>query len=342
MRAAPERALRHAIARPATRSRAGPRARHERSGARHRDTHADTVPRAPRRPSACVRAGAARPRRASSRAAPERARRHALAQVALRSRGRPRVRRNADPWPNESPRGALMPRRPRCQTDRGLHHVTTRGNNRQAMFDDTEDRERFYDLLGYRHRGVSRASATRTSRWGITFTSFSKATDDRVSTLLWFVSHRYALAYNRRHGRLNHLLGRRFHASAVPDRACRTRCLRLHRDESGARRPLPASAGLGVRLLPGTRARRTATAAPGHRPHDAPLRRPRDDVRGRSRGCRRAGARRQADARGDPPPPRTAHAETTSGTPASSTATPCPRSRAHYGRSASTLAAMAR
>jgi hypothetical protein len=38
-----------------------------------------------------------------------------------------------------------------------------------------------------------------------------------VSTLLWFVSHRYALAYNRRHGRINHLLGRRFHASEVPD-----------------------------------------------------------------------------------------------------------------------------
>jgi hypothetical protein len=39
-----------------------------------------------------------------------------------------------------------------------------------------------------------------------------------ISTLLWFVSHRYALAYNQRHGRVNHLLGRRFHASEVPDR----------------------------------------------------------------------------------------------------------------------------
>ncbi len=38
-----------------------------------------------------------------------------------------------------------------------------------------------------------------------------------VSQLLWFVSHRYALAYNRRHGRINHLVGRRFHASEVPD-----------------------------------------------------------------------------------------------------------------------------
>ena len=47
-----------------------------------------------------------------------------------------------------------------------------------------------------------------------------------VSALMWFVSHRYALAYNQRHGHLNHLLGRRFHASDVPDgRAARAVCV---------------------------------------------------------------------------------------------------------------------
>ena len=39
-----------------------------------------------------------------------------------------------------------------------------------------------------------------------------------VSKLLWFVSHRYARAYNQRHGEENHLHGRRFHASEVPDK----------------------------------------------------------------------------------------------------------------------------
>ena len=51
-----------------------------------------------------------------------------------------------------------------------------------------------------------------------------------VSEVLWFVSHRYALAYNQRHGRVNHLLGRRFYASEVPDARGSPRRVRLHRD----------------------------------------------------------------------------------------------------------------
>jgi hypothetical protein len=40
-----------------------------------------------------------------------------------------------------------------------------------------------------------------------------------VSAVMWFVSYRYALAFNARHGRTNHLLGRRFHCSEVPGQA---------------------------------------------------------------------------------------------------------------------------
>ena len=36
---------------------------------------------------------------------------------------------------------------------------------------------------------------------------------------MWLVCQRYAVAYNARHGRTNHLLGRRFHNSDVPDAA---------------------------------------------------------------------------------------------------------------------------
>jgi hypothetical protein len=38
-----------------------------------------------------------------------------------------------------------------------------------------------------------------------------------VSLLLWSVNYRYALAYNARHERINHLFGRRFHCTAVAD-----------------------------------------------------------------------------------------------------------------------------
>ena len=40
-----------------------------------------------------------------------------------------------------------MPR-PRRATDCRLHHVTTRANNRRQMYEDVDDRETFYGILG--------------------------------------------------------------------------------------------------------------------------------------------------------------------------------------------------
>ena len=118
-----------------------------------------------------------------------------------------------------------MPRRPRRRTDRGLQHVTTRGNDRQPIFADTEDRERFYQLLD---AGVSTYGVRchQDVQMGNHVHLLLEGAMAEISTLLWFVSHRYARSYNRRHGRSNHVLGRRFYAAAVPDRyAARAVCI---------------------------------------------------------------------------------------------------------------------
>jgi REP element-mobilizing transposase RayT len=109
-----------------------------------------------------------------------------------------------------------MPRRPRSQTDCRLHHITTRGNNRRSMFEDAEDRERFYSLLD---DGIATHDLLchQDVQMGNHVHLLLEGHMRDVSTLLWFVSHRYALHYNQRHGRINHLLGRRFHASEVMD-----------------------------------------------------------------------------------------------------------------------------
>jgi REP element-mobilizing transposase RayT len=109
-----------------------------------------------------------------------------------------------------------MSRRPLRQTSCRLHHITTRGNNRQAMFDDAEDRERFYDLLGT-GLAASNVDCHADVQMGNHVHLLLGGAISDVSTLMWFVSHRYALAYNRRHSQMNHLLGRRFHSSSVPD-----------------------------------------------------------------------------------------------------------------------------
>ena len=118
-----------------------------------------------------------------------------------------------------------MPRRPRGHTDCRLHHITTRGNNRRSMFDDADDRERFYDLLD---AGIAslQLDCHQDVQMGNHVHLLLEGKMAAVSELLWFVSHRYALAYNRRHDRINHLVGRRFHASEVPDRsAARAVCV---------------------------------------------------------------------------------------------------------------------
>ena len=109
-----------------------------------------------------------------------------------------------------------MSRRPHRKSDCRLHHITTRGNNRRSMFEDDDDRERFYDLL---HVGVAanNLECHQDVQMGNHVHLLLEGAITDVSTLLWFVSHRYALAYNQRHGRVNHLVGRRFHAAEIPD-----------------------------------------------------------------------------------------------------------------------------
>jgi REP element-mobilizing transposase RayT len=84
------------------------------------------------------------------------------------------------------------------------------------MFEDREDHERFYGLLD---DGIAthHVECHQDVQMGNHVHLLLEGAIADVSKLLWFVSHRYALAYNRRHGRVNHLVGRRFHASDVPD-----------------------------------------------------------------------------------------------------------------------------
>ncbi len=93
------------------------------------------------------------------------------------------------------------------------------------MFEDVQDREHFYDLLD---TGIqrSRVECHHDVQMGNHVHLLLEGEIADVSALLWFVSLRYAIAYNRRHERVNHLLGRRFHSSDVPDRqAARAVCV---------------------------------------------------------------------------------------------------------------------
>src|SRR5262249_43711590 len=108
-----------------------------------------------------------------------------------------------------------MPRLHRA-TESCLHHVTSRGNNRRSIYEDVIDRERFYDVLD---KAVERSNVLChvDVLMGNHYHLLVEGTIADVSEFLWRVNHRYALAYNQRHGRINHLFGRRFHCSSVED-----------------------------------------------------------------------------------------------------------------------------
>jgi putative transposase len=109
-----------------------------------------------------------------------------------------------------------LPRRPRGAARCRLQHITARGNDRQSIFEDPYDRERFYGILAVgidEHDVECHADVLM----GNHFHLLLDGSIDQISALLWFVNHRYARAYNGRHERMNHLLGRRFHSSEVPD-----------------------------------------------------------------------------------------------------------------------------
>jgi REP element-mobilizing transposase RayT len=103
--------------------------------------------------------------------------------------------------------------------------VTTRGNNRQEIFEAPVDRERFYDLLQV-GLAANNIDCHQDVLMGNHVHLLLEGDMADVSNVLWFVSHRHALASNQRRGRINHLLGRRFYASEVPDtRAARAVCV---------------------------------------------------------------------------------------------------------------------
>ena len=219
-----------------------------------------------------------------------------------------------------------MSPRPRRHSSYRLHHITTRGNNRRSIFEDAEDRERFYDLLDV---GIS-ASEVRCHQdvqMGNHVHLLLEGEMTAVSALMWFVSHRYALAYNQRHGRLNHLLGRRFHASDVPDgRAARAVCVYIAMN--------PVRAGLCEHpadwvygSFPAAIGRRRCAPARFDHLHRRTLRAPANDAWGRDRDGHRPAARGQAGARRHPPGAGRPHARRTSVTRGRCSATPPTRSR---------------
>ena len=101
-----------------------------------------------------------------------------------------------------------MPRKPRLHVPGGLYHVILRGNGRQAIFFDDEDRHRWEALLAeglgrYGHRVHAYCWMTNHIHMAV------QCRVEPVSKLMRFVASLYSRSTNRKMNRSGHLFERR-------------------------------------------------------------------------------------------------------------------------------------
>ncbi len=107
-----------------------------------------------------------------------------------------------------------MARRPRLHIPGGFYHIILRGNGRQAIFFDADDRDRWEALLAdglhhYPHRVHAYCWMTNHVHLAV------QAHAEPLSRFVAFVASRYARMTNRKNSRSGHLFERRYRAILV-------------------------------------------------------------------------------------------------------------------------------
>ena len=107
-----------------------------------------------------------------------------------------------------------MPRKPRLHVPGGLYHVILRGNDRQAIFFDTDDRQRWESLIAdgldeHRHRMHAYCWMTNHVHMAI------QCHERPLSGFIRFVASQYARSTNKKMNRTGHLFERRHRAILV-------------------------------------------------------------------------------------------------------------------------------
>lgn len=113
-------------------------------------------------------------------------------------------------------RTIILMYRPRIEIPNGYYHVGARGNNKQPIFLDDEDRIAFLRLLerSARRYGWSvYAYCLMTTHYHIVL----QLSDRGLSRGMCELNGGYSLGFNNRHCRSNHLFGRRFWDRHIED-----------------------------------------------------------------------------------------------------------------------------
>ena len=111
-----------------------------------------------------------------------------------------------------------MAYKPRIEVPGAFYHVVTRGNNKRTIFEDDWDRELFLMLLwtvARLHGWTIFAYCLMTNHYHLVIQLGPG--EKMLSTGMCWLNTAYATEYNRRHGRINHLFGRRYWSRMLRD-----------------------------------------------------------------------------------------------------------------------------
>lgn len=107
-----------------------------------------------------------------------------------------------------------MSRPLRIDVEGGWYHITSRGNGGCNIFVDKRDREHFLELLGQlseRYRILIHAYVLMTNHYHLII----QTPEANASSAMQWLNVSYSMWFNRRHGRVGHLLQGRFKAILV-------------------------------------------------------------------------------------------------------------------------------
>jgi putative transposase len=107
-----------------------------------------------------------------------------------------------------------MPRQARKKSSSGIYHVMIRGINRQNLFEDNEDRQRFIDTIGF-YKTISGYSLYGYCLMDNHVHLLVSETNESISMGIKRISSSFVHWYNRKYNRCGHLFQERYKSEVV-------------------------------------------------------------------------------------------------------------------------------
>lgn len=107
-----------------------------------------------------------------------------------------------------------MSRKMREKSNSGIYHVMLRGINRQTLFEDDEDRQRFIDTMGY-YKTISGYSLYGYCLMDNHVHLLIREMDENISMGIKRISSSFVYWYNQKYNRCGHLFQERYKSEVV-------------------------------------------------------------------------------------------------------------------------------